>query len=111
MDMHYSLVLNMDMYNVVYSKQKRGVGMNLTQPVVFRHHRVCLHPLDTPALSFTRCFRLNGGVPPVTLCFRANVDGSLVEVFLAFRLAVKALPPLTDIALKEGGARRHAREK
>ena len=75
--------------------------MKPTQSVVFRHHRIGLHLLDTPALSFTRCFRLNGSVPPVTLCFRANVDGSLVEVFLVFRLAVKALPPLTDIALKE----------
>ena len=77
--------------------------MKPTQSVVFRHHRIGLHLLDTPALSFTRCFRLNGSVPPVTLCFRANVDGSLVEVFFAFRLAVKALPPLTDIALKERG--------
>ena len=76
--------------------------MNPTQSVVFRHHRVCLHPLDTPAtpaLSGTRYFRLNGSVPPVTLCFRANVDGSLVEAFLLFRLAVEALPPLTDIVL------------
>ena len=73
--------------------------MKPTQSVVFRHHRIGLHLLDTPALSFTRCFRLNGSVPPVTLCFRANVDGSLVEPFLVFRLAVKALPPLTDITL------------
>ena len=73
--------------------------MKPTQSVVFRHHRVCLHPLDTPALSCTRCFRLNGSVPSVTLCFRTNVDGSLVEAFLLFRLAVEALAPLTDIVL------------
>jgi hypothetical protein len=30
-----------------------------------------------------------------------NVDGSLVEAFLAFRLAVEALPSLADIALKD----------
>ena len=76
--------------------------MKPTQSVVCRHHRVGLHLLDAHALSCTRCFRLNGSAPPVTLCFRTNVDGSLVEAFLVFCLAVEALPPLTDIALKEG---------
>ena len=87
--------------------------MQPTQSVVCRHHRVGLHSLDDAhTLSCTRCFQLNGGAPLATLCFRMNEDGSLVEAFLVFCLAVEALPPLTDIALKEGkkgkkGARRH----
>ena len=89
----------------MYSKQKRGAGMDPTQPVVFRHHRVNLHFLDTPALLCTRYFQLNfqvnRSVPHITLCFRMNVDRSLVEAFLAFRLAVEALPSLADIALKD----------
>ena len=77
--------------------------MKPTQSVVCRHHRVGLHFLDAHALSCTRCFRLNGSAPPVTLCFRTNVDCNLVEAFLVFCLAAEALHPLTDIALKERG--------